>query len=217
VTKPEAAPQAAGEPVDRAASGAPRALDPTQPGWAAIPSQDVPGATVGAPADPAAPGGPEAGWNPPAAKPPSKLRAIIPVVIIAAFLGVVLFITRDNQSVDDLSIGTCFDVPTENSEVSTVTKHACTEAHDAEVFHNVEYTEGGSYPITLTLDSFVDGACTPQFQTYVGIAYADSQSYDYGYFYPTVDGWNGGDRTITCYVVRTDDAKLTQTVKGAAS
>jgi hypothetical protein len=166
------------------------------------------------------PGSPEppAGWTPPAAaKPPSKLRAIIPIVIIAAFIGVVLFVTRNNQSVDDLAVGVCFDVPTENSEVSTVTKHPCTEAHDAEVFHNVEYTEGGSYPITLTLDNFVDGVCTPQFETYVGISYADSTTFDYGYFYPTQDGWNGGDRTITCYIVRTDDAKLTQSVKGAAS
>jgi hypothetical protein len=198
-TMPELAP-----PSPEVAAATP---DPSQPGWAAIPSPD-----------PAAAGAaPQVAWNPPAEKPASKLRTLIPIIVIVGIIAVVLFVTRDNQSVDDLSVGTCFDVPTANSEVSTVTKHACTEAHDAEVFHNVEYTEGGSYPISLTLDNFVDGVCTPQFGSYVGVSSADSTDCDYGYFDPTSDGWDGGDRTITCYVVRVDKAKLTQSVKGAAS
>jgi hypothetical protein len=38
-----------------------------------------------------------------------------------------------------------------------------------------------------------------------------------GYFYPSRDGWSSGDRTITCYVARSDEGPMTQSVKGSAS
>jgi hypothetical protein len=154
--------------------------------------------------------------TPPApAKQPGKWRVAIPLVIIAGFLGVVLYMTRDNQSADDLAAGTCFDIPSASS-VSTVTKHECTEAHDAEVFHNAEYTENGTYPITLSFSSFASANCTPVFATYVGEAFEDSEDLEIGFFYPTSDSWGDGDRTVTCYAYRIDAAKLTQSVKASA-
>ena len=155
---------------------------------------------------------------PPAAAPAkqaSKLRVAIPLVVIAGFLGFVLWSVRDNQSADDLAIGTCFDVPAESS-VSTVTRHACTEAHDAEVFHTGTFPESDSYPITLTVNRVANETCGPVFQTYVGAAVEDTDELDYGVFYPSRDGWDDGDRTLTCYAHRVDDAKLTQSVKGSA-
>lgn len=153
---------------------------------------------------------------PPApAKQPGKWRVAIPLLVIAGFLGVVLYMTKDNQSADDLAAGTCFDIPT-SSSVSTVTKHACTEAHDAEVFHNAEYTENGNYPITLRFSSFASDSCTPAFETYVGEAFEDNEDLDIGYFYPTSDSWDENDRTVTCYAYRIDKAKLMQSVKASA-
>lgn len=150
----------------------------------------------------------------PAAKPASKLRVAIPLLVIGGFLAFVLWSVRDNQSADDLAVGTCFDVPTQTS-VSTVTKHECTEPHDAEVFHNAEYVgESSTYPISLTMDRFVTETCGPVFATYVGEALEDSDL-TIGYFYPSRDGWDGGDRTVTCYAQRMDEAKLTQSVKAA--
>ena len=80
---------------------------------------------------------------PPAAAPPqaSRRRTYIVIAVIVVFLGIVLFAVRDNQSAKDLAIGTCFDRPS-GSTITTVVKHACTEAHDAEVFHVAEYTGG---------------------------------------------------------------------------
>ena len=101
---------------------------------------------------------------PPAiAKPPSRLRVWIPLIVIFGFLGVVLWMTRDYQSAGDLSVGTCFDVPTGES-VSTVTKRPCTEAHDAEVFHVTEYPNQDTYPISLNFSSFASDACAPDEQ-----------------------------------------------------
>jgi Septum formation len=154
---------------------------------------------------------------PPAAiaKPPSKLRILLPLIVIGGFLIAVLWFTKDNQNADDLAVGTCFDVPTEAS-VSTVTKHACTEAHDAEVFHNVEYPNQGTYPISLTFNSFASDQCAPVFATYVGQTFDENQDLDVGFFYPTGDSWDSGDRTVTCYAYRIDGAKLTKSIKGSA-
>jgi hypothetical protein len=177
---------------------------------------------TGEPTTPAASGsdsgwrGPSAEAPPPGVRQPGKWRVIVPIVIIVAFLAIVLWAVRDNQSADDLAAGTCFDIPTA-TEVSTVTRHDCTEAHDAEVFHNVEYSgDASSYPISLTFDGFASDTCTPVFATYVGEALEDSDL-TFGYFYPTRDSWNDGDRTVTCYAFRVDEAKLTQSVRASAS
>ena len=146
-----------------------------------------------------------------------KLRLFLILGGIAVFLGVVLWAVRDNQSAGDLAVGTCFDLPGRDTDISTVTRHDCTAAHDAEVFHVAEYTEGSDYPISLSIDSFVDDACIPVFATYVGEEFDASEDLTVGYFYPSRDGWDDGERTVTCYVVRQDEAKLTESIKGSAA
>jgi hypothetical protein len=170
-------------------------------------------------AEPAAP--------PPAAPPPGaaprpatrsdKLRLVLILGGIGAFLAFVLWSTRDNQAADDLTAGTCFDVPAEETNISTVTRRDCTAAHDAEVFLVTENTTATSYPISLSLDSFIDEACVPVFATYVGETFDESEDYTIGYFYPNREAWDSGDRTFTCYVVRVDEAKMTQPVNSAGS
>lgn len=141
-----------------------------------------------------------------------KLRLALILGGIVAFLAVVLWIVKDNQAAGDLAVGTCFDVPSQDTNITTVTRHDCAAAHDAEVFHVVKYT-GADYPISLSLDSFIDDTCVPAFTTYVGPAVATSRDLTFGYFYPSRDAWNDGDRTVTCYAVRDDQAKLTGSVK----
>ncbi|HEX3265952.1 MAG TPA: septum formation family protein [Candidatus Limnocylindrales bacterium] len=154
---------------------------------------------------------------PPTAKPASKLRTSIVGAIVLALVAVGAYYISQNQSADDLVVGQCFDEPNTSVDITTVVKHACTDAHDAEVFDVVEYSEGDTYPISSSVDSFIEEQCIPAFETYVGVAYADSADYSLGYFYPDATGWSKGDRTFTCYITREDDAKLTQSVKGAAS
>ena len=171
------------------------------PGWA--PAGQVDGGQVAAP-PPAAP-----------PKPASRLRTVLTVGVIAVFLGVVLYVVRNNVSADDLAVGQCFDVPDRSEDISTVEKHECTEPHDAEVFHVAEIT-GDSYPITLTFRNFVDESCIPAFATYVGRTYQEAEELDVGFFYPNSDGWSSGDRTVTCYIVRVDEAPMTQSVKAGS-
>jgi hypothetical protein len=148
-------------------------------------------------------------------KPASRLRTFLIFGVIAVFIGVVLYVVRNNVSADDLVVGQCFDVPDRSEDISTVEKFECNLAHDAEVFHIAEMT-GDSYPITLAFRNFVDEACIPAFATYVGRTYQEAEELDVGFFYPNSDGWDSGDRTVTCYIVRVDEAQMTQSVKAGS-
>src|SRR4051812_47714589 len=114
---------------------------------------------------------------------PSNLRALVVIGVIAAFLVIVLFAVRNNESASDIAIGTCFDRPT-GSTISTVEKHSCSEPHDAEVFHVADYTPGGAYPGDSTLESYIDDACAPVFESYIGEPVATSADLTYGWYYP---------------------------------
>jgi len=146
---------------------------------------------------------------------PSRLRSYIVIGVIVAFLAIVLWAVRNNQSASDLAIGTCFDRPA-GSTVSTVEKHSCTEPHDAEVFHVAEYTPAGAYPGNFAFDRYIDGACAPVFESYVGESVDDSAALTYGWYSPTEEGWNKGNHKFTCYAARKDEAKLTDSVKSSA-
>jgi len=156
------------------------------------------------------------GGDPPvpvAAAKPDRRRTIIVIGVIVAFLAIVLFIVRNNVAADDLKVGDCFNVPN-GATVQTVEKHPCTESHDGEVIFVGEHT-GTTYPISLSLDSFIEESCVPAFETYVGHDIDSDAELSIGYFYPSREGWDKGERTITCYVTQTDETPMTQSVKGA--
>jgi hypothetical protein len=150
-------------------------------------------------------------------KPPSKARLYIIGAVVLVLVVVGGYFISQNQRADELVVGQCFDEPGSSVDITTVVKHACTEAHDAEVFNVVEYNDGDAYPISMTVRSFIEETCVPAFATYVGESYDESTDYNLGYFYPDSTGWGQGDRTLTCYITREDGTKLTQSVKGAAS
>jgi hypothetical protein len=145
----------------------------------------------------------------------SPWRIVLIVGGLAVFLVVTLWAVRNNIAAGDLAVGTCFDLPSQSGDFSTVARHDCNDAHDAEVFHVVEFTEP-TYPVTsLRRNSFVDEQCFPVFATYVGKGIDAVETLNIGYFFPTSDGWDSGDRTFTCYAVRVDGSKLTKSLKGS--
>jgi hypothetical protein len=152
-----------------------------------------------------------------APKAPSKRRLYIIGAVVLVLIAAGAYAISQNQLASDLAVGQCFDEPTSEVDITTVVKHACTESHDAEVFHVAEYTEGDAFPISLSLDRFIDETCVPAFETYLGRPFETATEFDLGYFYPDRDSWDKGDRTFSCYISRVDGAKMTQTVKAADS
>lgn len=151
---------------------------------------------------------------PPAAAPAKRggKGAIIIVGVLIAFIAIVLFIVRNNVAADDLAVGDCFNIPNGTS-IQTVEKHPCNESHNAEVIFVGEYT-GDSYPISLSLDSYIDDSCVPAYESYVGRSIDAEPELSLGYFYPSRDGWDSGDKTITCYISQPDESPMTESLKG---
>ncbi len=196
-----------------------------QPGGGPTP----PDATPDGPPPPAAPpvgeppaappwpaqGAPVAATGPgpaqPAAKRPGRLRAIFVIVAIVAVLGVILFAVRNNVDANDLKVGDCFTIP-DGTTVQTVEKHPCTETHNAEVVFVGEYS-GDTFPISLSLESYVRDNCVPASESYVGRSIDDDPALSIGYFSPSQDSWNSGDRTVSCYVAQPDERDMTESLK----
>ena len=141
--------------------------------------------------------------------------AIIIVAVLVAFLAIVLFLVRNNVEADKLAVGDCFTIPS-GTTVQTVEKHACNESHNAEVIFVGPY-DGASYPISLSLDSFIETNCYPAFETYVGREVDSEPELSIGYFYPSRDGWEDGDRAITCYVAQPNEGPMTESIRSSTA
>lgn len=189
----------------------PAPLPPTvQPGWPAA----APGTTPGVPA--------------PATRPPWR-RIPLGWLVLAAIVGIAAIggwyanasrspggeITKSGDlTAVDLRTGDCFDLkdPTAD-QIDTVTGKPCTEAHEYEVFLATSMPPG-AYPTDDEFQTFVSDTCTPEFQTFVGRAYADS-ALEIFWFYPSTEGWASGDRSIQCAVYHPSVPRLTQSLKGS--
>jgi hypothetical protein len=142
---------------------------------------------------------------------PGRWRLVLVLGAIVVFLGVVLFAVRNNADVNDLKVGDCFTIP-DGTTVKTVEKHPCTETHNAEVIFVGDYT-GSTYPVSISLDSFAQDNCVPAAESYVGRSIDDDPALSIGYFSPTQDSWDAGDRTISCYLSQPDDRPMTESLK----
>lgn len=136
------------------------------------------------------------------------------VPIVLGFLIVPLFtdarrdgsgsITRAGSlSVHDLQVGDCFDFhDPDATELDTVRGIPCSQSHESEVFAMTELA-AGPYPSDTQFDVAFETTCLAAFAGYVGTYYQDSEVYA-DMIVPLPDGWEEGDRTITCYLFLLD-------------
>ncbi|TDQ51596.1 septum formation family protein [Actinorugispora endophytica] len=113
-----------------------------------------------------------------------------------------------------LVVGDCLSSSTGEGEVSSVPTVDCAEPHDSEVYASHMIADG-AYPGEDAIYTEAEEVCTTEFETFVGMAYLDSEL-DFEYLYPTEDSWNElDDREILCMVV--DPAgQTTGSLEGAA-
>jgi putative regulator of septum formation len=174
-------------------------------------------------ATPTPPPGPQ-GWTPPGpmgwAPPPmpkkqGSRRGIIVLGIIVAVIVVLVIVFRDRLSgnVADLSVGDCFDQPASLDEVSDIQHQPCNGPHDSEVFLVFNDTATGLYPERQHFRDLANVQCTPAATAYLATDFMTRLDIDYGIFFPLSEGWSDGDREVTCYFSRVDEAKLNGTVK----
>ena len=106
----------------------------------------------------------------------------------------------------DLEPGQCFDDPT-STLVSAIDVVDCSGAHDNEAFATVFLTD----EVWPGNDGVTDSGyelCLPEFETYTGVSYSASPDLDYGFFVPTQESWEAGERAVYCYLYAADLSKL---------
>lgn len=182
------------------------------------PAQPGPGAPAGYP-PPGPPGysppppGPQ-GYVPPPPMPSSRRRnwvvGLVVVVVIIAVIGVGFFIFRDGLAgnVNDLKVGDCIDEPANTTSVSDVQHQPCNKPHDAEVFAVIIDTTSGDYPGDIHFSNLANSQCADAASTYLGIDFNSRGDIGGGFFYPSTGSWAKGDRTVTCYLDRSDGQQL---------
>jgi hypothetical protein len=108
----------------------------------------------------------------------------------------------------DLKVGDCFDKPTTESDIQSLTAIPCTEAHDAQVFAEPKIKES-SYPGEATMSDEAGNDCGDE-TTQSTISQDTPDSVDLSAFYAqNEDTFNGGDDFVTCYLV-SDSKNLTK-------
>ena len=164
-----------------------------------------------------------AAWQPPPPARPSRLRAffstLVGRLVIIGIIVVIGIAVRGYVSgnVGDLQVGDCFDPPSGTQTVKDVQHHPCTDSHGAEVFFVGTYAAaaGAPYPGHAAFEQYANDTCLPAFEVYTGSTFLAAESLDAGWFEPTTGGWTTGDRGVSCWLYRVDEAPMTQSYRGA--
>lgn len=175
--------------------------------------------------------GTEGPWAAPAAAPPPSRASRIPwrwvlygVVALAVIGASTFFAARrgdtgevtdaGDMSVFDLQVGDCFDVGSDDVEVESVRAIPCDEPHTYEMFWSETYASDVQ-PSEAEYMSWLEDSCLAEFESYVGLAYADSIFY-MGSLSPTEESWSSGDRTYSCYLYNATETPMSGSARGAA-
>lgn len=119
-----------------------------------------------------------------------------------------------NGNMDELVVGVCFDDEAamlegdEEALISSVPQVDCSESHDNEVYHTATSSYATDYPGFEAFASEADQICFDQFEAFTGEDYSTSDL-DFGWFIPSDESFEQGDREIVCFVYHMDLEKLT--------
>ncbi|PRX92558.1 septum formation family protein [Allonocardiopsis opalescens] len=117
-----------------------------------------------------------------------------------------------DADVFSIAVGDCMN-DTTGTEVTEVPVVPCEEPHDNEVYASI-MMEDGDYPGDEAVSTQADEGCTAEFETFIGVPYAESEIY-LSTLTPTEQSWASGDREILCLAY--DPAgQTTGTLEGAA-
>jgi hypothetical protein len=119
-----------------------------------------------------------------------------------------------STSVLTLGVGDCLHAADleRGESVSDIVTVPCDEPHDAEIFASRDLP-AGDYPGLDGVRAEAENFCLPEFESFVGIAYLESELDVYPLL-PTSDSWEQeDDRTILCIAVAPED--VTGTLEGA--
>jgi hypothetical protein len=140
----------------------------------------------------------------------TAIAAIVTIGAGAGFGVVLPQVVRNLPSVPEtdfeFAVGGCFD----ETDVDFVEAN-CSEPHEAEVYRIIDHPEATVYPGPKLIAGWAEPQCYAGFESYVGLPYQDS-ALEFGYLYPTAQGWQAGDREVVCYLFDPSGDALTDSI-----
>ncbi|MCB0076991.1 MAG: septum formation family protein [Anaerolineales bacterium] len=112
----------------------------------------------------------------------------------------------------DMQPGTCF-----NDLSGTLTEGealSCDLSHQYEVFSVFDVSNNGVYPGKDALDNYALEQCTLDFESYVGLAYDQSELF-FSTLAPNAASWDAGSRAISCILEGDTGVMLQGSMRGA--
>ena len=121
--------------------------------------------------------------------------------------------------------GDCFRYPTaigdvgdgEAYELASVEGVSCDDPHDGEVYALFDLPGGDDapYPGEASVYESAGEGCIQRFESFVGIGYYASPTWDISPLYPTAVGWEQiDDREVVCVIVPIDGVPTTGSAAG---
>jgi len=96
-----------------------------------------------------------------------------------------------------LRVGDCLTM-VQGEEVDTVPVVPCGEPHSDEVYFDFALPDG-EFPGEEGVTTAAQDGCLAEFDAFVGLPY-DSSTLDIGWYTPTLQSWENGDRIVSCTV-----------------
>ncbi|TDE08100.1 septum formation family protein [Jiangella asiatica] len=106
--------------------------------------------------------------------------------------------SADDADVFEVRVGDCLGDFGDSAEVSEVALAPCDDEHAQQAYAVSELSDG-DFPGDEAFRAEADEVCVAEFETFVGVPYAESEL-DYTWLQPTEESWEQGDRELVCLV-----------------
>ena len=145
---------------------------------------------------------------------PRHWAVLIGAVAVVVAVVLLLFPRGSAPGTAQLQIGDCFDVP-KSTDITGVAPVPCTGLHTGELFARVTAPQSATYPLDEDFHDAVFNLCGPEFARYTGLQPGLGSSLTFSAFWPTVAGWNSGDRAVHCFLTSLNGTPLTKSYRAA--
>jgi hypothetical protein len=111
-----------------------------------------------------------------------------------------------------IQLGDCIQLPgdmtTEAIEIVSVEGVPCEQAHDGQVYAELELPGDGPFPGQTAVEEQARFSCMAEWPVGVGTVYEDDVARDFTTFHPVAEGWAVGDRGVQCILTNADGSPM---------
>jgi hypothetical protein len=140
------------------------------------------------------------------------------LIVLILLAGIVLALGSGGspRALKDGRPGDCYARPPDGGGVLDAVPVSCQKAHIIEVFYRGKYPDGGSshFPGGDTVGRYARTTCAREFQSYVGVP-SDTSDYSFVFVPPDAQQWDGGGRSVYCFLTKDDNAVVYDSARGS--